>query len=1097
MLAAVMLFASLSLVSEERHSLVIEPGDPRIEGHGPSKTIVYTPVAEDATLFVSAESQVLDLVLRIEIEGDEAKGDAAARITGGKPERVHEDDDSGGGTSPFVSFEVKGRSTVRISVAAKEPTVSGAVEVVIFEASETERTRSAAAAALSVLEEARRQAESGEMGTARSNLVDCVDRLLATEGAESSPVIQEALSRLYFDAGRLGELGASLKAERSLATFRGHAFPPRHPRLLRTRGNLAFILRATGRLEEAKEIEEDILEIFSQTLPPDHRDLRSARLNLGATLGAMGDLIAARALLEAALDDAALGFDDPNTQSARLNLASIRLLQGDLVGARAIQERVLEARSRTLPRDHPSVQAVRQNLAATLVRMGDLAGAQRLQEEVLAASTRTLPADHPQILTAREGVAFTLMSLGHYEESRVLLTETIEAMTQSLPQDHPDLQQARCNLGFAMAQLGELEKARSLQESVLESLSRTLPADHLRLHRGKANLAWTLARLGEASQSRDLARQVARGTLARFSVLGALSISEIETATANSLEAASHVLSLVSGAGIFPLDPKGEAEAFALCETLRNADGVLMPLLRSISAEPRARELQEHVRTAQKEIARLAGDPNQERGSLVEAIARRDRIERTLLEIVEKDSTLKRLLPKTDPAAISSRLGEHEAAVGFWSYNRSTIDAQDHRISSERSYLAWVLEGGKPFIRIELGPAVPIEEAVDAWRAALGAPVRRGLTLVESIDRSIDGKGDRVRALIFDPLRAYLENAERVWIAAAGALHMVPLDALPDGDGVIGDRFEIVVRASLSELTVEDSSSSLAAPSLLALGGIDYDREAEPIATSGDVSRSGSTGAAIHALRGGSAPAAAGFSWSFPRLPATRREVDVVGEYFADAFEGSRVTILTRRVASRDAFERLARDYRFLHLATHGWFAPESVSSLRDERPIDEQLGFGTFMTLLEQVIGLAPSLLCGLAFSGANAPADRYGRVHGIMTAHELMALDLSACEIAVLSACETAVGLQRGAEGVASLQQALRAAGVRTTITSLWTVPDEATLELMAEFYRRIWILKEPKGQALWRAKRKLRDKLDANGEPLHGPRTWAGWVLSGDPD
>ena len=61
---------------------------------------------------------------------------------------------------------------------------------------------------------------------------------------------------------------------------------------------------------------------------------------------------------------------------------------------------------------------------------------------------------------------------------------------------------------------------------------------------------------------------------------------------------------------------------------------------------------------------------------------------------------------------------------------------------------------------------------------------------------------------------------------------------------------------------------------------------------------------------------------------------------------------------------------------------------------------------------------------------------------------------------------------------------------------MPDVATPELVREFYRRIWKLKEPKGKALWAAKKMLRDKKDlVTGKPVYDLRDWAGWVMTGE--
>ena len=99
---------------------------------------------------------------------------------------------------------------------------------------------------------------------------------------------------------------------------------------------------------------------------------------------------------------------------------------------------------------------------------------------------------------------------------------------------------------------------------------------------------------------------------------------------------------------------------------------------------------------------------------------------------------------------------------------------------------------------------------------------------------------------------------------------------------------------------------------------------------------------------------------------------------------------------------------------------------------------------------------------------------------------------DLAVLSACNTAVGHLKKGEGLISVSKAFTYAGVPSTVTSLWKVPDKETSKIMVSFYHYLKDGK-PKNEALQLAK--LNYLNTTNDALLKHPYYWAGFIISGD--
>jgi CHAT domain-containing protein len=94
---------------------------------------------------------------------------------------------------------------------------------------------------------------------------------------------------------------------------------------------------------------------------------------------------------------------------------------------------------------------------------------------------------------------------------------------------------------------------------------------------------------------------------------------------------------------------------------------------------------------------------------------------------------------------------------------------------------------------------------------------------------------------------------------------------------------------------------------------------------------------------------------------------------------------------------------------------------------------------------------------------------------------------ELLVLSACETASGDDRAALGLAGV--ALKA-GARSALASLWYVSDEASGQLVVDFYRALRTGGRSKAQALQAAQRRL-----IAGQQYAHPAYWAPFLLIGN--
>lgn len=358
------------------------------------------------------------------------------------------------------------------------------------------------------------------------------------------------------------------------------------------------------------------------------------------------------------------------------------------------------------------------------------------------------------------------------------------------------------------------------------------------------------------------------------------------------------------------------------------------------------------------------------------------------------------------------------------------------------------------------GPRVPLTRdvaarLVDQYLLQIADPefsATRGIAIVsKDPDRKIipttgETLGDSVlpQALL-ERIRA--AKAKRLIVVPDGALHKIPIECLLVSSKTAGPKYAL---DELPAICYAPSPAILAVimarprnldgpPSLLTVGDPAYEDYNTSTTAAGGVR---------------SAPTA------LPSLPFTAEE----SRKIRDFFPRDTVTALEKSEANEKNVLASIHGKRFVHLAAHG-FADDA---------------FGNLFA----AIALSPPK------PGQESPDN-----DGFLSLHEIYRLKLTGCELTVLSACITYVGPQRPLEAGVTLAGAFLCAGSRGVMASCWSVDDQATADLMSEFFRAVKPGDPSPGSsadALKEARLKIRAKPGWDS-----PFYWAPFVFVGPPN
>jgi len=422
------------------------------------------------------------------------------------------------------------------------------------------------------------------------------------------------------------------------------------------------------------------------------------------------------------------------------------------------------------------------------------------------------------------------------------------------------------------------------------------------------------------------------------------------------------------------------------------------------------------------------------------------------------------------------------APIGLNEIQRQVIDDRslllEYYLGQERSYL-WAVTTNS-IESYELPSRSVIETAARQVYELLTARNRHvkfetaeeRRARIARADAAYTPAAQALTKIVLGPVADRLTD-KKLLVVSDGALQYVPFAALPAPKGInfepLGINHEIVSLPSASTLVVLRQQLAGRKPAAKTAAVL-----ADPVFDLNDVrvkaslarlqNQRAESAIASHKRgpnllkseleRSASESGGDGETLNTSRLPFTRKEADVITALVPAA---DRMQQLDFDASLNSARNPALSQYRIVHFATHGF--------LNSRHP---------------ELSGIMLSLV------------DENGREQdGFLRAHEIYNLKLPA-ELVVLSGCRTGLGREIRGEGLIGVTRAFMHAGAARVLVSLWDVHDEATAELMAEFYRRLLGPEKLSPAAALRAAQLSM----ARDQRWAAPYFWAGFTLQGEP-
>ncbi len=857
--------------------------------------------------------------------------------------------------------------------------------------------------------------------------------------------------------------------------------------------NFGLICYSKGDMKGAVDYFNKSLKI-REVVAPDSWDTMNAYNNLSVIYYTVDDLEKSEIFCEKALNIAEKIVPGSSSVANILNtIGAIVLRRGNLKGAEEYFTRALEINRKIVP-DSMEVATIYDNLGTVASTRGDLAKAEKYYRQSIAITLRDAP-DDPTLATTYMNLGLVYAARNDYNEAGVYLRKSLKIIRKKAP---GSLSEATClnNLAGNLWAKGDMDGAMEMYETSLAIRREKSPGswEVANSLNNIAALAVTVLELEKAKtaldESLELFKKIAPRSTYEASVLHNMAKlnlrkSELDGALKQFMKAQEIISMLIP-------DSTEEAENFhwigvvyeskkeplKAIEYYRKAINALESQIKRLGGGSQSTEkFSEKYEDYYKKLLRLEVEEGMEneafhtleryRGqALLQLLARRDLdfSKDVPEELLKRQKELQKLYGRTLNSLLGLNEEKDKDAIEKAHDELSRINLELRRNESEicnASLKLGTLKFPEPF-NVEkttalfddgtlfLSYAVCEDKlivfsffngdyscaTVDIEREHLRQITRLARTRLSDSATGTDYT-DSLESLgkyLLSPFSEIIDKADRITVCPDGPLHQLPFGALMYRHNYLGLTKPVSYVSSATVLNAirADSDSKNMTTKITAFGNPDYGKlkadERVMRELSSILNRN-----------------------EISPLPSTGDEVNFISDIFpshTEAFLGSEATESNARTIGKTVSN--------IHFACHG--------ILNEVQPLES---------------GLVLSIPEKIENAGNN----------GILQAWEIFEDVRINADLVTLSACETGLGKEMGGEGLIGLTRAFQYAGAKTVMSSLWSVADESTAELMKYFYKALKKGKS-KDEALKQAQKKM-----IKSKKYNHPFYWAAFKLNGD--